>query len=110
MNARIEQTILEKLKQLSPQRLAEVEDFVEFLAAKDRREQAMERLRALRHRQPPEEITEQEMQDEFAGAFQPSAFIASSAPLRLHLSIDPLVLSQREIASPSKNYAVLCAK
>ena len=63
MNARIEQTILEKLKQLSPQRLAEVEDFVEFLAAKDRREQAMERLRALRHRQPPEEITEQEMQE-----------------------------------------------
>jgi len=63
MNARIEQTILEKLKQLSPERLAEVEDFVEFLAAKDRREQAMERLRALRHRQPPEEITEQEMQE-----------------------------------------------
>ena len=63
MNARIEQTILEKLKQLSPERLAEVEDFVEFLAAKDRREQAMERLRALRHRQPAEEITEQEMQE-----------------------------------------------
>ena len=63
MNARIEESILEKLKQLSPERLAEVEDFVEFLAAKDRREQAIGRLRALRQRQPPEEITEQEMQE-----------------------------------------------
>ena len=63
MNARIEETILQKLKQLSPERLAEVEDFVEFLAAKERREQAIERLRALRQRQPPEEITEQEMQE-----------------------------------------------
>jgi hypothetical protein len=63
MNARIEETILQKLKQLSPERLAEVEDFVEFLAAKDRRVQAIERLRALRQRQPPEEITEQEMQE-----------------------------------------------
>ena len=63
MNARIEETILQKLKQLSPERLAEVEDFVEFLAAKDRREQAIKRLRALRQRQPPEEITEQEMQE-----------------------------------------------
>jgi hypothetical protein len=30
MNARIEETVLQKLKQLSPERLAEVEDFVEF--------------------------------------------------------------------------------
>lgn len=63
MNALIEETILQKLKQLSPERLAEVEDFVEFLAAKDRREQAIERLRALRQRQPSEEITGQEMQE-----------------------------------------------
>ena len=63
MNARIEETILQKLKQLSPERLAEVEDFVEFLAAKDRREQAIQRLRALRQRQPSEEITEQEVQE-----------------------------------------------
>jgi hypothetical protein len=63
MNAPIEETILQKLKQLSPERLAEVEDFVEFLAAKERREQAIERLRALRQRQPPEEITDQEMQE-----------------------------------------------
>jgi hypothetical protein len=63
MNAAIEETILQKLKQLSPERLAEVEDFVEFLAAKERREQAIERLRALRQHQPPEEITDQEMQE-----------------------------------------------
>ena len=63
MNARIEEIILQKLKLLSPERLAEVEDFVEFLAAKDRRELAIERLRALRQRQPPEEITEREMQE-----------------------------------------------
>jgi hypothetical protein len=63
MNAPIEETILRKLKQLSPERLAEVEDFVEFLAAKERREQAIARLRALRQRQPPEEITDQEMQE-----------------------------------------------
>jgi hypothetical protein len=63
MNARIEETILQKLKQLSPERLAEVEDFVEFLAAKDRREQAIERLRALRQHQASEEITELEMQE-----------------------------------------------
>jgi hypothetical protein len=63
MNAPIEETILQKLKQLSPERLAEVEDFVEFLAAKERREQAIERLRALRQRQPPEEITDHEMQE-----------------------------------------------
>jgi hypothetical protein len=33
MNARIEQTILEKLRQLPPGRLAEVEDFVWTVAA-----------------------------------------------------------------------------
>ncbi len=63
MNQRAEQALIDKLKQLSPERLAEVEDFVEFLAAKERRQQAIERLRALRQRQPPDEITEQEMQE-----------------------------------------------
>ena len=63
MNQRAEQALLEKLKELSPERLAEVEDFVEFLAAKQRRQEALERRRALRQRQPPEEITEQEMQE-----------------------------------------------
>jgi hypothetical protein len=35
MNARIERTILEKLRQLSPERLAEVEDFVDFLRSRE---------------------------------------------------------------------------
>jgi hypothetical protein len=35
VNARIEQTILEKLRQLPPERLAEVEDFVDFLRARE---------------------------------------------------------------------------
>jgi acyl-CoA thioesterase len=35
MNAPIEQTILKKLKQLPPERLAEVEDFVDFLCARE---------------------------------------------------------------------------
>lgn len=35
MNARNEQTILAKLKTLPPQRLAEVEDFVDFLRSRD---------------------------------------------------------------------------
>lgn len=63
MNQRAEQALLEKLKALSPERLAEVEDFVEFLAAKERRQQALERLRALHQRLPAQEISEQEMQE-----------------------------------------------
>jgi hypothetical protein len=31
MNAQVEQVLLEKLKALPPQRLAEVEDFIDFL-------------------------------------------------------------------------------
>ena len=31
MNAQVEQALLEKLKALPPQRLAEVEDFIDFL-------------------------------------------------------------------------------
>jgi hypothetical protein len=63
MNQRAEQALLEKLKALSPERLAEVEDFVEFLATKERRQQALERLRALRQRLPAQEISEQEMRE-----------------------------------------------
>ena len=35
MNARTEQLILEKLKELPPERLAEVEDFVDFLRSRE---------------------------------------------------------------------------
>lgn len=35
MNARIEKAILERLRRLPPQRLAEVEDFVDFLRTRE---------------------------------------------------------------------------
>ena len=40
----IEPALIEKLKKLPPQRLAEVADFVEFLAAREERSAAAERL------------------------------------------------------------------
>lgn len=39
-----ERGLMEKIKQLPPQRLAEVEDFVDFLAARERRAAAAQRL------------------------------------------------------------------
>jgi len=44
MNATVERNLLSKLKALTPEQIAEVEDFVEFLAAKTRKRQALERL------------------------------------------------------------------
>lgn len=41
------QTLLEKLKDLPPQRLTEVEDFVDFLAHKEARGTALDRLLAI---------------------------------------------------------------
>ena len=67
MNQRAEQTLLEKLRQLSPERIAEVEDFVDFLATKERRQRAGEELRATWVRTSTEEITpeiEQEIVEE----------------------------------------------
>ncbi len=43
MNAQAEQLLLEKLKALPPERRAEVEDFVDFLAAKARKPPASHR-------------------------------------------------------------------
>jgi len=43
----IETKLLEKLKQLPPEKLVEVEDFVDFLASKSRREAAFDRLLAI---------------------------------------------------------------
>lgn len=40
MNAQAEKTLLEKLKSLTPARLAEVEDFVDFLKAREERTRA----------------------------------------------------------------------
>ena len=47
MNATVEQSLMAKLKRLSPQQVAEVEDFVEFLAAKSSKRAAIERLLAV---------------------------------------------------------------
>jgi hypothetical protein len=47
MNATVEQSLISKIKTLSPQQLAEVEDFVEFLAAKSKRRAALDRLLAI---------------------------------------------------------------
>jgi hypothetical protein len=47
MNATVEQTLLSKLRTLSPQQVAEVEDFVEFLAAKALKRAALDRLLAI---------------------------------------------------------------
>jgi hypothetical protein len=47
MNANVEQALISKLRTLSPQQVAEVEDFVEFLAGKARKLQALDRLLAI---------------------------------------------------------------
>lgn len=44
MNTPNEQALLEKLKALPPERVAEVEDFVDFLAAREARTAAAEHL------------------------------------------------------------------
>jgi hypothetical protein len=47
MYATVEQTLISKIRTLSPQQVAEVEDFVEFLVAKSSRRAAMDRLLAM---------------------------------------------------------------
>ena len=47
MSARDDQVLIEKLKSLPPQQRAEVEDFVDFLAAKTRKRAAIDRLLAI---------------------------------------------------------------
>jgi len=42
MNATVEQNLMSKIRTLSPQQVAEVEDFVEFLATKARKRAALE--------------------------------------------------------------------
>jgi len=44
MNATVEQNLMSKIRTLSPQQVAEVEDFVEFLATKARKRAAVDRL------------------------------------------------------------------
>jgi hypothetical protein len=73
MNTRDPQTLIEKLKELPPERMAEVEDFVDFLrtreeeardAAATRLGEAMARLAALEV--PP--MSEEEVQAEIDAA------------------------------------------
>ena len=47
MNATVEQSLMSKIRTLSPQQVAEVEDFVEFLATKVRKRRALDRLLAI---------------------------------------------------------------
>lgn len=47
MNATVEQSLMSKIRALSPQQVAEVEDFVEFLAAKAKKRAALNRLLAV---------------------------------------------------------------
>ncbi len=47
MNATVEQTLISKIRMLTPQQVAEVEDFLEFLAAKSRKYAAINRLLAI---------------------------------------------------------------
>lgn len=47
MNATLEQNLISKIRALSPQQVAEVEDFVEFLATKAKKRAALDRLLAI---------------------------------------------------------------
>ncbi len=47
MNSTVEEDLISKIGALSPQQLAEVEDFVEFLASKSRKRAALDRLVAV---------------------------------------------------------------
>ena len=61
------EALLAKLKALHPERLGQIADFVDFLAAQERRQQAGEALREMWSRMPNEELTaeiEQEIIEE----------------------------------------------
>ena len=47
MNASVDRSLLTKLRTLSTQQVAEVEDFVEFLSAKSWKRSALDRLLAI---------------------------------------------------------------
>jgi hypothetical protein len=66
VNQPAENALIEKIKRLPPEQLAQVEDFVEFLATKEQRRLAGEALRAM-WAAPAEELTpemEQEIVEE----------------------------------------------
>jgi hypothetical protein len=63
MTQRAEDALIDKIRSLPAERLAEVEDFVEFLATKEKRRQAAEELRAAIGRLARTELTDADMQE-----------------------------------------------
>ena len=63
MNQPAEDVLFAKIRQLPAERLAQIADFVDFLASQEHRRAAIERLQALRDQLPPAEITEGELQE-----------------------------------------------
>lgn len=57
MNQRAVEALIARINQLPPERRIQVEDFVNFLAAQERRREAAEALRAMWEKLPQEELT-----------------------------------------------------
>ncbi len=57
MNQRADEALIARINQLPPERRAQVEDFVDFLAAQERRREAGESLRAMWTAHPQEALT-----------------------------------------------------
>jgi predicted metal-dependent hydrolase len=57
MNRRADEALIARINQLPPERRAQIEDFVNFLAAQERRREAAEALRAMWAELPQEELT-----------------------------------------------------
>lgn len=57
MNQRADEALIARINQLPPERRAQVEDFVDFLCAQERRREAGEALSAMWARRPQEELT-----------------------------------------------------
>ena len=71
MNMTVEQNLIAMIRTLSPHQVAEVEDFVEFLAAKSKKRAAIDRLLAIApalEAAGVEPITEDEIADEVRAA------------------------------------------
>jgi hypothetical protein len=57
MNQPADEALIARIKELPPERRAQVEDFVNFLAAQERRRDAAAALRAMWEKLPQEELT-----------------------------------------------------
>lgn len=57
MNQRAVEALIARINQLPPERRTQVEDFVNFLTAQERRRKAAEALRAMWEKLPQEELT-----------------------------------------------------